>query len=357
MEEARTPTQTAEPWYKTVLRVLSSWPVRLLGTGLCLYLLFRNIDVPQAMKVIGHADIRLVCVVAIGTLIVQLCSMAEWAVLIRSAAPVPWSELNYSFWKSLAPTHLIPTGFGGDASRIYDMCGSTGTAAATAATFVGRLGSTSALMFWALVASIEMRNSLAIAASAVGLVVVFGMWLTALAPNAVAIRLIQWTKRLSYRAPRAVLGLAQELNDLRANRHSLALSLCISLVGWGIQNLTLSLLAHAVGLSVPWFLFAMAVPFSLIATMAPFALNGYGLREGILVAILLKAGLSATNAAAVALLVDLQMVPFIFISALMWLPRCYNRTPRTTLEHTHDNDERGISRPGQTAAARRAEKA
>jgi uncharacterized protein (TIRG00374 family) len=319
------------PMARRVIEVVTSWPVRLLGTALCLWLLFSTVDFRQSVKVLGHADGRMVAIAALGTFIVLMCSMAEWAVLIRSAAPVPWSKLNHSFWKSLAPTHLIPTGLGGDASRIYDMCGSTGTAAATAATFVGRLGSTSALLFWALLASIQFHNSMAIVASAISLVIMFALWLGAMAPNAMAMAIVQLTRRFGTQAPRAVLRFASELKELRGKRKAIALSMCISLLGWGIQNWTLSLLAHAVGMTVPWYLFAIAVPFSLIATMAPFALNGYGLREGIMVAILVKAGLTATNAAAVALLVDLQMVPFIAISALMWLP---GRRRRTRLAST-----------------------
>lgn len=353
MDETNTEiTKPAKTRLGAVMSTLSSWPVRLLGTGLCLWFLFAHIDVAQSLRVISHADLRLVAVAAVGTFLVLMCAMAEWAVLIRSATEVPWSKLNYSFWKSLAPGHLLPTGFGGDASRIYDMCGDTGAAAATAATFIGRLGSTSALMFWALLASIELHNTLAIAASAVSLVVMLGMWLTGMAPNAVALWLVGLTRRMSYRAPRAILRLAQELKELRSNRNSIFLSMLISLVGWGVQNWTLSLLARAVGIAVPWYLFAMAVPFSLIATMAPFALNGYGLREGILVAILLKAGLTAANAAAVALLVDLQMVPFIAFSALMWLRSDIIPSSKAVAENAHDIEERSVGGRGKRFVGR-----
>lgn len=279
------------------------------------------------MKVLSRADPNLVATAGFATVIVLLCAMAEWAVLIRSAAPVSWHKLNHAFWKSLAPTHLIPTGFGGDASRIYDMCGATGAAAATAATLVGRLGSTSALMFWALLASIQYSNFAAVVASAFCLLIMLALWSAAMAPNAVAMSVAQFTRRFGNRAPRAVLRFAGELKELRANRGVIILSLCISTLGWGIQNWTLSLLAAAVGIHVPWYLFAIAVPFSLIATMAPFALNGYGLREGIVVAILVNAGLTTTSAAAVALLVDLQMIPFVAISALMWLPSSQRPRP------------------------------
>jgi uncharacterized membrane protein YbhN (UPF0104 family) len=168
----------------------------------------------------------------------------------------------------------------------------------------------------------------------------------------VALWLIGLTKQMSYRAPRAILRLAQELKELRANRNSIFLSMLISVIGWGVQNYTLSLLARAVGIHAPWYLFAMAVPFSLIATMAPFALNGYGLREGILVAILLKAGLTAANAAAVTLLVDLQMVPFIAFSALLWLRSDIIPTSKAVAENAHDIKERSISGRGQTAIRR-----
>lgn len=317
-----TEVQPRERWYKRLAHVLTSWPVRLVGTCICLWLLFRNINVADALRVLAHADLKLVVICLFATVFVLAFSMGEWAVLVRCAVPVSWSKLIYAFTKSLAPAYILPTGLGGDAVKIFDLSAETGTACATAASLVARLGSTSAMMVWALLGSFELDGTIrfwAIGASAVSVLAMVLLWVVTLLPSAAAIQLASWTKRLSPKISRAIIQFASELKCLGAKPQTLACSFCISMLGWGVQNLCLSVLALSVGLEVPWYLFATAVPFSLIATLAPFALNGYGLREGILVALLMHAGLTATNSAAVALLVDLQLAPFILISALMWL--------------------------------------
>jgi glycosyltransferase 2 family protein len=315
-------TQTAEPRHRRFVRAITSWPARLIGTATCLWILFSHIDVGHALKLLVDINPTHVVIGFFATLGVLLCSLAEWGVLVRSAADVSWAKLSHAYFKSLAPMHLIPTGIGGDASKIYSLSSETRTAAATAATLVARLGSTTAMIFWALLASIRLDVWWAVSASAIALVIMFGVWLMALMPNFAAFHAARFAKRFSKRkAPRAVLHFANELKDLRANRSAIILSFCFSLVGWGLQYWTLSFLAAGAGIDIGWFLFAVALPFSLIATLAPFALNGYGLREGILVGIFVHDGIAASSAAAVALLVDLQMVPFIALSALMWLQK------------------------------------
>lgn len=308
---------------KRIGHILTSWPVRLIGTCICVWLLVRNIDVHEALLTLRGADLRMIGIVLALTLGVMAAGMAEWAVLVRSMCSLSWARLSYIFFKSLAAQHLIPTGLGGDALRIYEVRKETGTASATAASFVGRLGSTTAMLIWAVIGSIYMPGRLgdwALTISSIAMVGVMALWAMTLKPNAAAMVLANLAKQMSNRAPKGILQFAAELKELRTNPQTLATCLCISLTGWGLQWFTLSLLAQSLGMNVPWYLFAVAFPFSLVATMAPFALNGYGLREGILMGILINAGIQASPAAALALLVDLQMLPYIFLSALLWLP-------------------------------------
>jgi uncharacterized iron-regulated membrane protein len=68
-------------------------------------------------------------------------------------------------------------------------------------------------------------------------------------------------------------------------------------------------------------MFAVAIPVTLLATLAPFSMNGLGLREGVLVGLLAHAGVSSANAGALAVLIDLQMVPFALFGAVLWMRR------------------------------------
>ncbi len=318
-------------------RIFTSWPIKFIGTLVCIWLLIHNIDVAEALKTLRHANLGILAGVIALTALVQLCGMLEWAILVRSNSSISWRLLGYVFFKSLAAQHLIPTGFGGDALRIYEVGKIIGIPAATAASAVGRLSSTTALMIWAMLGAMQVKGALGdwtVTLSALCVISMLSLWVVAMFPNTVTLKLVQFTKRFGTRAPRAIINFASKLKELRTNPQTLAACLGASLLGWGLQFLTLSVLASAVGLHIGWHLFAVSFPFSLVATVAPFALNGYGLREGILIGILVSAGINPGQAAALALLVDLQMVPFFLASSLLWLGKRNRQTTTAAVKAT-----------------------
>jgi glycosyltransferase 2 family protein len=97
--------------------------------------------------------------------------------------------------------------------------------------------------------------------------------------------------------------------------------MAIGTVGWGINLCALALFARALGIHADWSLFAVAIPITLLATLAPFSMNGLGLREGVLVGLLAHAGVNSAHAGSLAVLIDLQMVPFALFGAVLWMRR------------------------------------
>ncbi len=68
-----------------------------------------------------------------------------------------------------------------------------------------------------------------------------------------------------------------------------------------------------------WQVFAVALPIALLATFIPISANGIGVREGVLVVLLLRDHVSLPMATALALFVDLQLVPFAILGGLVYL--------------------------------------
>src|ERR1019366_1755338 len=66
---------------------------------------------------------------------------------------------------------------------------------------------------------------------------------------------------------------------------------------------------------------AVCIPIPLLVALAPFSINGLGLREGVLVALLSRTGVSVAHAGAISVLIDLQMVPFAVLGAVLWSRR------------------------------------
>ena len=75
--------------------------------------------------------------------------------------------------------------------------------------------------------------------------------------------------------------------------------------------------ARAVGLETPALVFFLVVPASVIVALLPITLNGLGLREGVLVGLLVSAGAPAAGAGAFALLALLVTSSFALIGGII----------------------------------------
>ena len=101
----------------------------------------------------------------------------------------------------------------------------------------------------------------------------------------------------------------------------MAQCLLVGAVGWGVSLFALSLAAKAIGVDLSWAVLAVCIPLTLLVALAPISINGLGVREGVLVWLLAHAGISTTHAGAISLLIDLQMIPFAVVGAVLWMRR------------------------------------
>jgi len=76
--------------------------------------------------------------------------------------------------------------------------------------------------------------------------------------------------------------------------------------------------ARAVGIETPTLLFFLIVPATIMATMLPVTLNGLGVREGVLVALLATAGVPTAQGGAVALLTLTISLGFSLVGGLIY---------------------------------------
>jgi hypothetical protein len=107
-------------------------------------------------------------------------------------------------------------------------------------------------------------------------------------------------------------------------------SLLVGAAGWGFNLLALSVAARAIGVNLSWTVLAVCIPITLLVALAPFSINGLGLREGVLVALLSHSGVSVAHAGAISVLIDLQMIPFAVLGAVLWSR--HRRSTRSPVE-------------------------
>ena len=306
-------------------RVLSSTPARAVGTAVGLLLLVRAVNLEAAAR--GLVDVTPGwAALGVGlTGISVLLGGISWAVLLRggSCPRLDRRALCSLYLRALFVGQLLPGGVGGDAVRVVETGRRTGSGPALAAVIGGRLAGGLGIALWGSFAALTMRNRLdarlgllpaTMAAALAGLVILV---------LAVLLYSDHLLRRLhgGGRVRRILLAMRPFTGTFDRYAHQprlLAVSLGCGIASWGFNLLALTMLARAVGISAHPMVFALVIPISLLGTLAPFSVNGLGLREGILVGLLVHDGIGTTQAASMSLLVDLQMVPFAVVGAVIW---------------------------------------
>ena len=323
----------------TVRAVLGSKWLRVGGTAAGVAFLVHNFDMGSVGRSLLHADWHWALLALALTTIACLASVFEWGVLLRSSAGLgvrhpggdtaaqrqhrhlfSWGRLSSSYLQSLFFAQLLPAGVGGDAMRTVEMGRVVGHGKVLASLAGSRMAGTMGMAFWGLAAAVLLRGWIGIG-SLVGACVFAGVmvlaWMAALAADRIVGRHV--LERSSRAFLRTLHSFAQTFSGYRRHPHALAQCILVGAAGWGINILALDIFARALGADISWTVFAVAIPVTLVATLAPFSVNGLGIREGVLVGMLTHAGVSTGHAAAIAVLVDIQMLPFGILGAGLWM--------------------------------------
>jgi uncharacterized protein (TIRG00374 family) len=319
----------------------SPW-TRVSGTVVGLIILAHSINLPQAVASLAHADPLWIAAAMGLTVLAVAASVVEWGVLLRPAtAPggagpgslLSWRRLSSTYLQGVFFTQMLPAGVGGDAMRTVEMGRQIGHGRVLASLAGSRLAGMLGMTCWGIAAAILLRALLGtgvvivIAGLAMAVVVI---WLVALsADRIVPHRLLA---RVSGAMSRGVRSFSDAFAGYRKHPHAVAQSLLVGAAGWGFNLLALSVAARAIGVDLSWTVLAVCIPITLLVALAPFSINGLGLREGVLVALLSRTGVSVAHAGAISVLIDLQMIPFAVLGAVLWSR--HRRSTRSVAEIT-----------------------
>jgi glycosyltransferase 2 family protein len=299
--------------------------VRLAGTVLGVAVLVHSIDVQKAARGLAEANVGWASLGVVLTGLALMSSVVEWGVLLRGTGHrLSWSSLSSWYLQGLFVGQVLPAGVGGDALRAVEVGKVTGHGHALASLAGSRMAGTLGMAVWGVAGAVLLRawmGPAGIIGACVFAVVMVVAWVLALGADRVVRRMrgheCRWRKRVAN-------GLHPFTGAFRGYRgvpHVLVKCMLIGAVGWGINLCALALFARALGIHADWSLFAVAIPITLLATLAPFSMNGLGLREGVLVGLLAHVGVNSAHAGSLAVLVDLQMVPFALFGAVLWMRR------------------------------------
>ncbi len=298
----------------------SPW-TRILGTVVGLLVVAHSINLGRTVSGLVSADPVWVVVGVAFTALTVFASVGEWGFLVRAGGhKLTWRALTSWYFQGLFVGQIFPAAIGGDAMRAVELGKVTGPGRALASLAGSRMAGTLGMAAWGLAGAFVLRGwlgSAGIIGAALFLVGMLIAWLAALNADTVVQRI--GNSSLLHRVARMLAPFTGAFGDYRHKPRAIALSLLVGGAGWGLNLLAMEVFGRALGMQVNWLVFAVAIPISLVATLSPVTFNGIGIREGLLVALLTHVGVTAAKAAAFAIFVDFQMIPFAMLGGIVWM--------------------------------------
>lgn len=306
-----------------VLRTVAGSPwFRIAGSVVAVLLFLHGVDLGAAIHLFTHISAGW-AVLAIGLAALSVASsILEWGVFLRGTGHgLDWGFLGTWYLKGLFVNQVLPAGVGSDAMRALQMGRITGHGAMVASLVASRMAGTLGMALWGMCAAVLLRDLLHIPEFA-GFVVFAAMmmvaWVLALLAETVRLRIPEH-RRLTHAFGRALHPFTSTFDRYRCRPSIIGQSIAAGTFGWGLNLFSMQAFSLALGGNVSWEVFAVALPIALLATFVPISANGIGVREGLFVVLLLRTHVSLPLATALALFVDLQMVPFAILGGLVYL--------------------------------------
>lgn len=252
----------------------------------------------EAGSALARANLVLVSLAGAVLLAVNLLFALKWLVLLRGqGVTISTLDALTIYFGGLFYNCVLPTGFGGDAMRAYRLGDLTQRRAeAIVRVAFDRLHSLWALaavaapsLFWSA-ESLGLSRSTGIVAVSVSLVGVFGMGGLFIPSIAGKVDAISPSLPSLLGSPLRVA--LSPLSGLTARRALLAWSTILALTAQALACAVQYLLVRALGADLAFPLVASVVLLATLATLVPLSVNGIGLREGVYVLLLTRAGVS-----------------------------------------------------------------
>ena len=298
----------------------------LVSTGLLAWILSRAGLADIALAMAGAALPLLLAAYALDILGLGI-SIARWRLLLRThAPPPPWRFLLQSYLVAVFFNNLLPSTVGGDASRAYDCYrASGGNHQTVSSVVVDRLLGLVVLMLFALIglpfATGFAQRLPALATwlelGLVGLLAGVGLIFFGRA----SLRLHRLLLHLPTRLGRFIVSVWSAFGSYGGQWRTLLKAFALSVMLQANVVLFFILIAWALRLDVPASSFFLIVPLATFVTMLPISVNGIGLRENALAAMLAWYGVAVADAVALAWLVYLSSLMFGLVGAIVYTLR------------------------------------
>jgi uncharacterized protein (TIRG00374 family) len=301
--------------------------VRVGVTVLAFGIFVHTVNIGAAIGRFGHlqGEWALLAMALAGLSVIA--SVVEWGALLRGVGKrIGWHYLTCWYMKGLFINQVLPTGVGSDAVRGVQMGRVIGYGPVTASLVGSRMAGTLGMACWGLGGAV-LIGSVFHTTDVVGFAVFCGLMLMAWGAALVAEHVLAKVRgkqrdkhnwRSHHLTERFAIFL-RSLGRYRGAPAALVLSILAGGIGWGLNLLSMEAFSRALGYNISWGVFALALPIALLVTFVPISANGIGIREGVLVFLLVQFHVPVTTAIAMALFVDFQLLPFAALGGVVHL--------------------------------------
>jgi hypothetical protein len=301
--------------------------VRVAVTLLAFGVFIHTVNIGAAIGHFGHLQGQWALLAMFLAGLSVIASVLEWGALLRGAGKrIGWHYLGCWYMKGLFINQVLPAGVGSDAVRGVQIGRVIGHGPVIASLVGSRMAGTLGMAVWGLGGAV-LIGSVFHTTDVVGFAIFSGLmllaWGAALVAEHVLARLRgkQLAKRTwrTHHLTERFATFLRSLGRYRGAPTALAVSILAGGVGWGLNLLSMEAFSKALGYNISWGVFALALPIALLVTFVPISANGIGIREGVLVFLLVQFHVPVSIATAMALFVDFQLLPFAVLGGVVHL--------------------------------------
>lgn len=279
----------------TPMRAMQFAKYAFTGGSICLLLYY--LDARQFIEILHHVNLLLLLIAISLHVLIFLFGSLRWWLLLRHITPnCMYSDIAPAYFFGLFSNNFLPTGFGGDVVRTaYLSTRGYRVSSLLSSTFIDRVLGLVVLLLSGFLTMI-VQNSFPINKNSMFfctgffLACLITIWLLLSST-----KLSNWLQSRQKHVHRNKFN--RILIDLytifrayhqapRLLFHGMILSLILQI----LVVFVYMLLGFGLGLELPFATYFAIIPIVMLATNIPISLGGLGLREGVLVALLVGAG-------------------------------------------------------------------
>lgn len=258
-----------------------------------------QLDLAAAARQLSRCNVGWLALAVAALLLAFAVGAERWHRLLRAADVTCTLAATFRIYVIGAfATNFLPTGFGGDAVRMW-LAGKPGRRGMAAGTVI--VDRMTLLLSAIVVAWLAFASDYGVVPGALRTVLLV---VTLVGAGVLAIALFgaRMLSRLTGRPPQFALDVRAATIACFRGWPLIGTTFVLGLLYEALTFVSVWFVANSLAIDAPFAVIAAVVPAVLILTALPISIAGYGVREGSYVVLLHQAGISTTNAALLSLL-------------------------------------------------------